>query len=194
MHGAGERGNNNEIQLTHIDVVFGSEDFRRDFPCFILLPQCAENNRWVEVDWDLPSHTIPQSMSVPLKLTMTVLLRTIHKYNIDTNRIYVTGLSMGGYGTWDIIARFPEIFAAAVPICGGGDENTAEIIYDIPIWAFHGAKDRLVPVSRTQNMINAIKAQGGTPKYTEFPDLGHLSWNAAYATEGLWEWLFSQKK
>ena len=193
MHGAGERGSDNEMQLTHIDVVFGSEDFRQNYPCFVLLPQCPEGERWVDVDWGLISHTIPQTMTVSLKLTMALLLRTIHQYNIDTTRIYVTGLSMGGFGTWDIIARFPKIFAAAIPICGGADENTADKIVDIPIWAFHGAKDKVVTVDRTRNMIAAIGALGGNPKYTEFPNLGHLCWNAAYATTGLWDWLFSQK-
>lgn len=193
LHGAGERGSDNEMQLTHIDVVFGSEDFRQNYPCFVLLPQCPEGERWVDVDWGLISHTIPQTMTVSLKLTMALLLRTIHQYNIDTTRIYVTGLSMGGFGTWDIIARFPKIFAAAIPICGGADENTADKIVDIPIWAFHGAKDKVVTVDRTRNMIAAIGALGGNPKYTEFPNLGHLCWNAAYATTGLWDWLFSQK-
>jgi len=194
LHGAGERGDDNEIQLTHVDVVFGSDDFRTNYPCFVLIPQCPVGKKWVEVDWGLMSHTMPQTMSISLKLTMALLLRTMHQYNIDTNRVYVTGLSMGGYGTWDIIARFPKIFAAAIPICGGGDENTAPQIANIPIWAFHGGRDRVVPVSRTQNMIDAILAQGGSPKYTEFPDLGHLSWNAAYTTDGLWEWLFSNSK
>ncbi len=194
LHGAGERGNDNEIQLTYIDKIFGSDDFRYKYPCFVLAPQCPTGSRWVEVDWSLQSHIIPDTMSIPLKLTMAVLLKTIQKYNIDTDRIYVTGLSMGGYGTWDIIARFPNLFAAAIPICGGGDENTADKIKNIPIWAFHGSRDKVVPVTRTRNMIAAIKAQGGNPKYNEISNRGHLVWNDAYATQGLWDWFFAQKK
>ncbi len=194
LHGAGERGSDNQLQLSYIDIIFGSDFFRKNYPSFILAPQCPKENRWVEVDWSLQNHQIPEKMSIPLKMTMRVLINKIFEYNIDTNRIYITGLSMGGYGTWDLIARFPEIFAAAIPICGGGDENTAKKIADIPIWAFHGAKDNVVPVARTRNMISEIKQNAGKPKYTEFPQKGHLVWNAAYNTAGIWDWLFSQKK
>lgn len=194
LHGAGERGNDNEIQLSYIDQIFGSENFRNKYPAFVIVPQCPTDKRWVEVDWSLRSHIIPDSMSDPMRLTMALLIATIQNFPIDSQRIYVTGLSMGGYGTWDIIARFPEIFAAAIPICGGGDENTANAIKDIPIWAFHGTLDKLVPVERSRNMIAAIKNNGGSPKYTEVPDKGHLVWNVAYATPGLWDWFFSQHK
>jgi predicted peptidase len=194
LHGAGERGSDNESQLTYIDKIFGSEQFRQKYPAFILAPQCPKDKRWVEVDWSLMHHTIPDTMSIPMRLTVALLLSIIHKYNIDTDRIYVTGLSMGGFGTWDIIARFPHLFAAAIPICGGGDEKTAPKIAHIPIWAFHGTLDKVVPVQRSRNMIAAIKKAGGNPKYTEVPNKGHLVWNTAYATPGLWQWLFSQKK
>ncbi len=194
LHGAGERGNDNKLQLTHIDKVFCTDEFREKYPCFIIIPQCPEENRWVEVDWNLPSHIQPEKMSSPMKLTVSLLYSTMMHYNIDTQRIYVLGLSMGGYGTWDLITRFPYLFAAAVPVCGGGDETKASKIVDVPVWAFHGAIDKVVPVERTRNMINAIKQNGGTPKYTEYPDLGHLCWNEAFATDELWQWLFSQSK
>ncbi len=193
FHGAGERGNDNEAQLTYVDKVFGSDEFRKKYPAFILAPQCPNEKKWVEVDWSLKSHTIPDEMSVSMKLTMTLLLKTIHSYNIDTQRIYVTGLSMGGYGTWDIIARFPTLFAAAAPLCGGGDENTAPEIAQIPIWAFHGTLDKAVPVERSRNMVEAISDAGGTPKYTEYSTKGHFIWETVYANDNLWEWMFSQK-
>ncbi len=194
FHGAGERGNDNKAQLTYIDKIFGSEKFRDKYPAIIILPQCPKNKRWVEVDWSLKKSAMPKNMSDPMRLTVALLMSTIKKYPIDTNRIYVTGLSMGGFGTWDIIARFPDLFAAAIPICGGGDENTAKSIAHIPIWAFHGSKDRVVPVIRSRNMIKAIRKNGGKPKYTEVPNKGHFVWNIAYATPGLWKWLFSQHK
>lgn len=194
LHGSGERGFDNELQITYIDKIFGSESFRKKYACFVLAPQCPEEMRWVDVDWNLTTHKIPDSMSEPMKLVVIMLNNVLRNYPIDKNRIYITGLSMGGYGTWDLIARFPNLFAAAIPICGGGDENTANLIYKIPIWTFHGAKDKVVPVSRTQNMVKAIQAQGGTPKYTEYPNEGHLVWNLAYTTVGIWDWLFGQVK
>lgn len=102
---------------------------------------------------------------------------------------------MGGYGTWDLISRMPETFAAAAPICGGGDENQAEKLIDLPIWVFHGADDTTVPPERSRNMVNAIKAAGGKKiKYTEYPGVGHGSWKPAYADPEFMKWLFSQKK
>jgi predicted peptidase len=113
---------------------------------------------------------------------------------IDPKRIYVTGLSMGGFGTWDVIQRKPDLFAAAVPICGGGDVSKAEKIALIPIWAFHGAEDLLVLPKWSRDMINAIRKAGGNPKYTEYPGVGHQSWIKAYSEPELFIWLFSQKK
>lgn len=194
LHGAGERGNDNEKQLTYIDEIFGANKMRKEHPCFVIVPQCPENKKWVEVDWSLMSNKQPAQMSESLKLTISLLYTIIRKYNIDSNRIYVVGLSMGGYGTWDVISRFPYLFAAAIPICGGGDEAQASKLADVPIWAFHGTKDKVVPVERSRNMVEAISKAGGKPKYTEFPNRGHLVWNSAFATTGIWDWLFSQSK
>ena len=194
LHGAGERGTDNEKQLTHGAKKFAEKQNLEKFPCFVIAPQCEEQYRWVEVDWTLPAHKMPEKISVPLGLTVELIEEIIKKYAIDTNRIYVTGLSMGGYGTWDLISRFPNKFAAAVPICGGADENIACNIKDVPIWCFHGAKDKLVLVSRSRNMINALKKCSGTPKYTEYPTLGHFSWGQAYNEKELIPWMFSQKK
>ena len=99
---------------------------------------------------------------------------------------------MGGFGTWDAIARYPDKFAAAVPICGGGDENTAKLIAGIPIWAFHGADDQVVKVERSRNMMNAIKKEGGNPLYSEYKGVGHGSWIPAYKETELLKWLFMQ--
>ncbi|RLD79019.1 MAG: phospholipase, partial [Bacteroidetes bacterium] len=148
--------------------------------------------RWVDVKWDKEEHIMPLNPSGSMQLTMDFIDSLVKKYSIDENRIYITGLSMGGFGTWDAIARYPDKFAAAVPICGGGDENTAKLIVDIPIWAFHGADDRVVKVERSRNMINAIKKQGGNPLYTEYEGVGHGSWIPAYKETELLKWLFMQ--
>lgn len=194
LHGAGERGNDNILQLTYIDTLFGSEKFRNQYPCFVLAPQCPLDMQWVNVDWHSTSHTIPSQMSIPMKMAVALLIQTIHKYNIDTNCIYVVGLSMGGYGTWDILARFPKMFAAAVPICGGADLNTACKIKNIPVWVYHGEKDKVVYVSRSRGMVDALKKCGGHPIYTEVQSVGHLVWTKAFGNKDLWKWLFEQKK
>ncbi len=194
LHGAGERGTDNESQLIHIRKVVENEEFRQKYPCFVLAPQCPENMRWVEVDWSLPSHTIPKEPSVPLHATMLLLDSLIRVYSIDTSRLYVTGLSMGGFGTWDVIARYPHKFAAAVPICGGADLNTAKKIAHMPIWVFHGAKDRVVSVERSRKMVRELKKYGGTPLYTEYPNVGHGAWIPAYKNPKLFEWMFKQVK
>ena len=116
------------------------------------------------------------------------------EYSIDPQRIYLTGLSMGGYGTWDLLARKPDLFAAGVPVCGGGDESTAGKIAKIPIRVFHGDKDNSVPVARSRTMVEALKKAGGHPKYTEYAGVGHNPWDKAYADPKLMNWLFKQKK
>ena len=115
------------------------------------------------------------------------------EFNIDEKRRYVMGISLGGYGTWHLIGSRPEKFAAAIPICGGGDPDMANNMINVPIWAFHGDKDRNVPVHLTRDVISAVRAAGGSPKYTEY-SAGHDIWNRVYNTPGLLDWLFAQKK
>ena len=194
LHGAGERGNDNEKQIIHIKKLFLNQANRKNHNAFVIAPQCPEGKKWVEVDWGLKAHRMPNEPSEPMRLTMQLIDSLIATYPIDTNRIYITGLSMGGFGTWDAIARYPNEFAAAIPICGGGDEHTASIIKDIPIWAFHGSADNVVFTDRSRNMIKAIKAAGGKPLYTEYKGVGHGSWVKAYKEPNLLKWLFAQSK
>lgn len=194
LHGAGERGNDNKQQIIHIKKLFLDQANRKNYNAFVIAPQCPEGEKWVNVDWSLKRHDIPKNPSVPMRLTMKLLDSLIKVYPIDTSRIYITGLSMGGFGTWDAIARYPNKFAAAIPICGGGDEKTAKTIKNIPIWAFHGSADKVVHTSRSRNMINAIKAEGGKPLYTEYKGIGHGSWFKAYKEPNLLKWLFAQSK
>lgn len=194
LHGAGERGNENKNQLIHGIKILETKENRAKYQCFVVAPQCPKNKRWAEVDWTLSSHKITEKISEPLDATIQLIDYMIENYPIDTNRIYITGLSMGGFGTWDAICRFPNRFAAAVPICGGGDEKETPKISHIPIWTFHGAKDRVVKVSRSRNMVNSLKSNNSKIIYTEFSNLGHFCWKQAYHTPKLLEWLFFQKK
>lgn len=194
FHGAGERGDDNEKQLVHGVPEFARPENRKQYPCFLVAPQCPDKVKWVDADWGGDAHTLPAEPTEPMRLTLELLDALPKEFRIDRNRIYVTGLSMGGFGTWDILARRPAVFAAAAPVCGGADEATAARIAKVPIWAFHGAKDTVVKPSRSRNMIAALKKAGGEPKYTEYPEEGHGSWGPAYRDPELLKWLFAQKK
>ena len=195
LHGAGERGNDNETQLTYMDKIFGSPSFLQKYPCYVILPQCAENFRWCETDWTLPSHTIPDNISVYLNAANQLLDSIVDAVNADTSRLYITGMSMGGFGTWDLISRYPQKFAAAVPICGGADLDMACRLKDMPIKTFHGSTDKLVKVTRTRNMTIAIHNCGGDKiDYTELTGKGHLIWNQVYNMPSTFQWMFAQKK
>lgn len=194
LHGSGERGNDNEKQLIHGTWLFKQKENLANYPAYVMAPQCPEGQRWVEVDWKKKTTRMPDEPSQSLSLVMEMMDILLSTYPIDPNRIYVTGLSMGGYGTWDLICRYPDRFAAAVPICGGGDAECAEFIKDIPVWAFHSSDDPVVPVEQTRNMIEAIRAAGGNPRYTEYSNAGHGSWKPAYEEPELLPWLFAQKR
>lgn len=194
LHGAGERGTDNKKQITHGVPAFASKENRENYPCFLVAPQCPGNFKWVDCDWGAASHTIPKEMTEPTRLTIELIESAMREHSIDPKRVYITGLSMGGYGTWDLIARYPNLFAAAIPICGGADEATAPKIKHIPIWNFHGGNDTVVKTSRSRNMIAALEKVGGKAKYTEYPNTGHNSWAPAYKDPELMKWLFSQKK
>jgi predicted peptidase len=194
LHGAGERGNDNFKQLVHGMNDFASDEIMAKYPAFVIAPQCPDDRKWVEVDWTLESHTLPESPSVSLEATSHLIDALQKEFPIDASRIYLTGLSMGGYGAWDMLARQPELCAAAVPICGGGDPAVAARFKDVPLWAFHGDQDTAVKPKRSREMIAALKAAGGTPKYTEYPGVGHDSWTATYANPAVHAWLFAQRK
>jgi predicted peptidase len=193
LHGAGERGNDNNVQLVHGVKEFANAQAREKFPCFLIAPQCPTGKRWVEVDWSAKQHDMPPKPSEPLNWLLALLEQMKKEKPIDTDRIYVTGLSMGGYGTWDLLSRHAEMFAAAVPVCGGGDDAKASVMKGVPIWVFHGAKDTAVIPERSRNMVAAVKKAEGNIKYTEYPEVGHDSWNKAYADPELLPWMFGQK-
>ncbi len=194
LHGAGERGGDNSAQLKHGMSDFCDPDRRSRFPCYVLAPQCPTEQRWADVDWNQDSVRLPGSISVNLRLVLEVVDRMLEDAAIDKSRIYITGLSMGGYGTWDALYRRPDLFAAAMPICGGGDPITADKIKHVPVWCFHGDADRVVRVEFSRDMVAALKEAGGSPRYTEYAGVGHNSWSQTYANAEVYEWLFSQRR
>jgi predicted peptidase len=198
LHGAGERGTDDSIQLTthHLATVWAVDSNQAKRPSFILAPQCPPWPAvWVNTPFGQGTYNQDKvPLQPPLRAVVELLDSMLIKYSIDTNRIYVVGLSMGGYATWDILMRYPKRFAAAVPICGGADTSKAPLIKHVPIWAFHGDSDKTVPVEATRQMIAALRKAGGTPRYTEYPKVGHGSWGPALQEPELPLWLFAQKR
>jgi predicted peptidase len=160
----------------------------------VIAPQCPDNQQWVEVPWTADEHRMPKEPSRPLAQTLELVTALQNEFSIDPDRLYITGLSMGGFGVWDAIQRQPDLFAAAAPVCSGGDATLAKQIKDVPVWAFHGDRDEAVKVRRSRDMIAAIQAAGGQPKYTEYKGVGHDSWTATYKDPELYKWLFAQKR
>jgi len=196
LHGAGERGSDNRAQLTHFPEKMSEPGHRERYPAFVIAPQCPSGKRWVEVNWNAKQST-PQTPepTEPMQGAIAALQHVLKTEPADASRVYLTGLSMGGYGAWDLAVRHPEWFAAVVPICGGGDERQAAKLKDMPVWVFHGDKDNAVPVARSRTMVEAIRAAGGEPKYSELPGVGHNSWQPAYDEKsGLLTWMFQQSR
>jgi predicted peptidase len=193
-HGSFQRGNDNEAQIQDFPKVMLSHFGRNMYPCYILAPQVPENQLWVNVSYAAPSEIMPATISNVEMLTINLIDRLELNNPIDTNRIYVTGVSIGGFGTWDLISRYPQKFAAAVPIAGGGDENEAPLLTHVPIWAFHGALDNLVMPSRSINMVNAVNNAGGNARLTLYSDQDHACWKKAYVDPELFKWMFSKMR
>ncbi len=173
LHGSGESGKNIHRVKTH--GLAKLADVNGPFPFILVSPQSSRRG------WD------------PEKLN-ALLDEVVEKYRVDKDRVYVTGLSMGGYGTWDLAAAHPEKFAAIAPICGGGNPEDALVLTKLPTWVFHGAKDKTVPLKRSEEMVAALKAAGGNPKFTVYPDAGHDSWTETYNNPEFYQWLLSQKR
>jgi MYXO-CTERM domain-containing protein len=193
LHGAGERGGDNCNQFSQPGpVTFVSDEAEAKYHAFMVFPQCPYDLQWVDTPWGDGSYVLE---NVPISKEMTLVLKTLAavraEFSIDPKRLYVTGISMGGFGTWDIIMRNPNMFAAAVPMSGGGSPTSAALIKDLPIWDFHGQFDDVVPTQASREMVSALKALGSPVIYTEYPD-GHTAWTEQYATAGLVDWLFAQ--
>ena len=198
LHGAGERGNDNALQLKHGAAEFMRADRQAAYPCIVIVPQCPREQKWVSVDWAPPSGkgTFPNEPSPSMKVAVGIVNQWITSGRVDKSRVYITGISMGGYGTWFASAVENNSFAAAVPICGGGDPSWAKRYAAMPIWAFHGSADTAVPVGRSHEMIEALAEakHQPEPKYTEYEGGLHDVWTETYKRDDLFEWLFSQRK
>ena len=194
LHGAGERGNNNTDQLRLGVRFFLNDSVTGHYPFILLAPQCPQDKRWVNTDWTLPSHTMDAQPTAEMSGVFRLIDSLIHSGAVDRSRIYICGISMGGFGVWDALSRRPETFAAGIAICGGGDTHQAQRLTGIPIWAFHGKKDKLVQYKRSVDMCKAIKHNGGKNiKLTSYNGIGHGCWDKAMSTPGLFQWLFSKQ-
>ena len=195
LHGAGERGSDNTAQLKFLPTWMADPELRERHPCFLVAPQCRTDHRWVEVPWtDTQSTPQAPEPTTDLAAAVAALDAVLAAEPADADRVLLTGLSMGGYGSWTLAARSPERFAAVLPICGGGDEATAPRLAKLPIWAFHGDGDKVVPVGRSRSMIEAIRAAGGAPTYSELEGVGHDSWTPAYRDPAVLDWFFAQRR
>ena len=196
LHGAGERGDNNKSQLRNAEVLrFIGDDVQAQHPCLLLAPQCPAGHQWAEVPWGLETpQPTPEKPSLPMRLLLELLDRLDGEFPIDPQRRYATGLSMGGFGTMDILARRPDYWAAAVAVCGGDVDARLNDVAKIPLWVFHGSADKVVPPARTRNVVEKLRAAGAQPQYTIYPGVGHNAWTRAYADPDLVDWLFAHKR
>ncbi len=196
LHGSGERGNDNEAQLKWGVLNFAAEQTMIKHPAIVIAPQCPANMGWSNFSRKKNSVEMGllPSPSKPMELLIELVRKLVRDLPIDTNRIYITGLSMGGFGTYDAIERYPHLFAAAVPVCGGGDTSRAALISHIPIWIFNGAEDAAVNPLYSLGMLQVLTKAGAHPGFTQYPEVGHFSWLGAYSDPLMMEWLFRQHK
>jgi predicted peptidase len=203
LHGAGERGNDNQKQLVHGAKLFLKDSVRDEYPAIVVFPQCPANSFWSNVNITINLNNAKERSftfqeggepTIAMKLAESLLMKLLKEYPINKRKVYVGGLSMGGMGTFEIVRRHPDVFAAAFPICGGGNHATAASMTNTRWWVFHGAKDDVVPPVNSEIMVTALQAAKAKVKYTLYPNANHNSWDPAFAEPGLLKWLFGQKK
>ncbi|MBS4219106.1 hypothetical protein KHA96_12340 [Bacillus sp. FJAT-49711] len=205
LHGGGERGDDNIKHLIAYDgaVIWATPENQEENPAFVLAPQARDGSnggfgltRDATINEKIELSRVFE-MGDDLLLAHEILENVIEEYPIDRNRLYITGLSQGGFGTYNLNMLYPDLFAAMVPIAGGGDPEKAELLKYKPIWNFHAEDDEIIPVEYSRNIINSIENVGGKPIYTEYPsDKGynHGSWVPAYQNQEMIDWLFKQVK
>jgi predicted peptidase len=201
LHGAGERGNDNEKQLTHGAKLFLQENIRKNFPAIIIFPQCRLNSYWASVTVDRTKSPLDlgfdysREPTAPMVSAMELVKKISNEESVDLSRLYIIGLSMGGMGTFEAVYRNPKIFAAAVPICGGADTlRYDKRVKKVPFWIFHGDKDAVVDVQHSRTMNALLKSLKAEVRYTEYPGVNHNSWDYALAEPEFLSWLFSHKR
>jgi|GEM_PF-686863 Predicted peptidase len=199
LHGSGERGTDNKSQVSNpfaITTQLLQKPNIAKYPCIILAPQ-SPNGLWSTAPNQYKNNSFHLNNCVitpELKMTVELVNEICTKYNVDKNRLYVTGYSSGGTGTWEAILRYPDLFAAAVPISGAGDPSKASLIKHVAVWVFHNSGDTIVSVKGSRDMVSALKAEKAKVHYTEYQKKGHISWIDTYASADLYAWLFRQDK
>lgn len=201
LHGAGERGSDNQKQLVHGASLFLEQQNREAFPAYVVFPQCPVDDYWASatVDRSVSPLQLDFDYERPVTKSLQQVLELVHTLKatkrIDVSRIYIVGLSMGGMGTFEAVYREPKLFAAAVPICGGGDtKKVSKKVFRIPFWVFHGTADNVVDVHHSQAMVERIKRFSKRVKYTEYEGVGHGSWDNVFREKDFLPWLFSQHR
>jgi predicted peptidase len=202
LHGSGERGNDNELQLTHGSALFLDPEVRKKYPAIVIFPQCPADDYWSNVNRDSivneKRNYVFREDGEPtpaMKMLIAFIDDLLKKPYIDQKRLYVGGLSMGGMGTFELLSRKPYLFAAAFPICGGGHPNTVKAYArEVSLWVFHGAEDDVVPIHHSEVMVEALKKAGADVRFTAYPDVKHESWEQAFAEPDLLPWLFSHHR
>lgn len=195
LHGSGERGSDNRAQLKWGVQEFASDAMMALHPAVVIAPQCPSGQSWSHMSgFGTPQLHLEPGASRPLQLVILLIHQLESRMPIDSNRIYITGLSMGGLGTYDAIERYPNLFAAALPVAGGGDPSLASRIVHVPLWDVHGSEDAAVNPLYSLEMIQALFKAGGHPGFSLIPETGHFSWLAAYSNPRIMEWLFRQHR
>lgn len=198
LHGGGQRGYENRKQLDYAFYKFSSATNQKNHPSFVLAPQCSLNTNWINyTDKNVPfGHYSQDSLteSVEIKLIIALVKEMVADYPIDESRIYTTGFSMGATAVWDIITRYPDLFAAALPMSGETDPTKASLITHLPIWAFHGADDEIVPWSINKNMVDEINKHGGNAKFTILKSIGHGCVHKTMNEKGVLDWIYNQNR
>jgi len=199
LHGAGERGNDNEAQLVHGGTLFQSERMRKDFPAIVVVPQCPANDFWANVQIKSTGERFSFQKGGEPGKAMQLLMGLVGDFRglayAEKDRFYIGGLSMGGMGTLEMLRRKPKVFAAAFSICGGDHVENVKRYKKVPLWFFHGEKDKVVPSEKSKVVAAELQRLGaGDVKLTLYADAGHNSWDAAFAEPGLLPWLFGNKK
>jgi predicted peptidase len=195
LHAVGQRGQDNEAQLKHPEVLrFVSDNVQARYPCFLVAPQCPKDEKWVDVPWgSATAQAMPAEPTPALRRVMELLNALDKQFSTDPMRHYATGIAMGAFGAVELCLRHSDYWAAAFPVCGGGDDSRAADLAKIPLWFFHGEKDTAVPVQRARSMIAALRAANGSARYSEYSGMVNV-WAQAYNDPELPDWLFGQQR
>ncbi len=196
LHGGGERGSDNEAQLKWGVMNFATDQMMALHPAMVIAPQCPANQTWSNVE-RTPNTTkvsLKPEPTKPMQLLKELIDEIVKTKHVDETRIYITGLSLGGFGTFDAVERYPNLFAAAVPVCGGGDVSKIADAAHVPMWICHGADDPTVNPQYSVEMLQALMKAGAHPGFSMYPETGHFSWLSAYTDPHIIEWMFRQRK